>query len=72
MTTWKDVQSNWMHFKRAILNEWTELTEADLKKIAGKRAELQNTLAKRYEITKNEADLRIDSFLETQTPVKMK
>jgi uncharacterized protein YjbJ (UPF0337 family) len=63
---WDQIQLNWTIFKGKIRNNWAKLTDEDLTRIAGRRAELIGRLQARYGFAKAEAAREIDAWMRTQ------
>lgn len=59
---WDIVKGNWKQLRGHIQEEWGELTDDDLDRIAGKRDQLLGRLQEKYGITKDEANSRITDW----------
>jgi uncharacterized protein YjbJ (UPF0337 family) len=72
MTNWQEIEKHWADFKPRVRSQWPKLTDAQIDKIAGKRAVLAKSLQTDYKITHAEAEKQIDAFLKGLAPVKAK
>jgi uncharacterized protein YjbJ (UPF0337 family) len=63
---WDQIQVNWMLFKGKIRGNWVKLTDEDITRIAGRRAELVNRLRARYGFAKAEAEREIEAWTKAQ------
>jgi uncharacterized protein YjbJ (UPF0337 family) len=64
--TWDRFQFDWMHFKDKVRDNWRELTDEDLTRIGGRRAELIGRLQARYGFAKTEAERKADAWIRAQ------
>ena len=60
---WNQIEGNWKQFSGKIKEQWGELTDDDLTKIAGKREQLEGLLEKRYGLGKEEVKKQVDAFI---------
>jgi len=60
---WDQVKGNWKEFKGKVQQQWGELTDDDLDKVAGQQTELSGILQKRYGKSREEADRMIDDWM---------
>ena len=60
---WDQVKGNWKEFKGKVQQQWGELTDDDLDKVAGEQTELSGILQKRYGKSREEADRMIDDWM---------
>jgi uncharacterized protein YjbJ (UPF0337 family) len=60
---WNFIERNWNQLKGRIQDEWDELTDEDLVKIAGKREQLASKLAERYSMNEAVAEWEIDDWM---------
>jgi len=63
---WDQIQVNWMLFKGEIRNNWVKLTDEDLTRIGGRRAELIARLQARYGFGKAEAAREVEAWIRAQ------
>jgi uncharacterized protein YjbJ (UPF0337 family) len=63
--SWEDVGSDWEQRKAAAKEQWAELTDGDLRNIHGSRDLLADALHRRYGIAYEQAERRIDWWLQT-------
>jgi uncharacterized protein YjbJ (UPF0337 family) len=68
---WDQIQVNWMQFKGRIRDNWVKLTDEDLTRIGGRRAELRGRLQARYGFAKAEAEREIEAWLKAQRHVAL-
>jgi uncharacterized protein YjbJ (UPF0337 family) len=59
---WDQMKGNWREFKGRVKEQWGELTDDDLDRIAGRRDQLLGTLQNRYGRTKEVAEDEIRDF----------
>jgi uncharacterized protein YjbJ (UPF0337 family) len=57
------IEGNWNQLKVRIKDEWGQLTDDDLDKIAGKREQLASRLAELYGISEAMAEEEIDDWM---------
>jgi uncharacterized protein YjbJ (UPF0337 family) len=63
---WNVIEGNWKQLKGRIKEQWGELTDDDLDKIAGKREKLEGKLLKRYGLTKDIVRRNVDDWIKKQ------
>ena len=63
MLNWDRVEGNWKHFTGKVKEEWGKLTDDDLKRVGGKREQLEGLLQERYGYAKDQAKKSVDEFL---------
>lgn len=56
---WDQVKGNWTEFKGKVKQQWGELTDDDLDRMAGQRDQLIGQIQKRYGTTREEAERRV-------------
>lgn len=61
---WDIVEGNWKQFKGKVKEQWGDLTDDNLDKIAGKREQLSGKIQETYGVSKDEADQQITQFEE--------
>ena len=59
---WDRIEGNWKQLKGKIKEQWGELTDDDIDRIAGKRDQLSGRMQNAYGIGKDEADRQIDTW----------
>jgi len=64
---WDRIEGNWKQFKGKVKEQWGKLTDDELDQMAGKRTQLAGKLQERYGIAKDEAERRIDAWLDRQS-----
>ena len=63
---WNRIEGNWKQFKGKVKEQWGNLTDDDLEKIAGKRDQLEGKIQERAGITKDAARKDVDDWLKKQ------
>jgi uncharacterized protein YjbJ (UPF0337 family) len=63
---WDQVELNWMQFKDKLRQNWAKLTDEDITRINGRRAELAARLRERYGFAKAEAEREIEAWIKAQ------
>jgi len=63
---WDQIQVNWTMFKGKVRNNWVKLTDEDVTRIGGRRAELIRRLQARYGFAKAEAEREIEAWMRSQ------
>ncbi|HXQ83128.1 MAG TPA: CsbD family protein [Xanthobacteraceae bacterium] len=63
---WDQIQANWTMFKGKVRNNWVKLTDEDVTRIGGRRAELIRRLQARYGFAKAEAEREIEAWMRSQ------
>jgi len=53
---WEQVSGNWKQFKGKVREQWGDLTDDDMERIAGKRDQLVGIIQERYGIAKEKAE----------------
>ncbi|HTH15434.1 MAG TPA: CsbD family protein, partial [Magnetospirillum sp.] len=56
---WDQVKGNWTEFRGKVKEQWGELTDDDLDRMAGQRDQLIGQIQKRYGTTREEAERRV-------------
>lgn len=59
---WDIVEGNWKQFKGKVKEQWGELTDDDLDRIAGKRDQLSGRLQEAYGMGRDDAEKAIREF----------
>ncbi len=59
---WDQVKGNWTEFKGKVKQQWGELTDDDLDRMAGQRDQLVGQIQKRYGTTREEAERRVSEW----------
>jgi uncharacterized protein YjbJ (UPF0337 family) len=63
---WNIIEGNWEQLKGRIKEQWGQLTDDDLDKIAGKREQLEGKLQERYGLTKAIVRQNVDDWMKKQ------
>ena len=63
---WDQIQVNWMPFKDKVRDNWAKLTDEDVTRIGGRRAELIGRLRARYGFAEAEAVREVEAWLRAQ------
>ncbi len=58
------IKGNWHQLKGRIKEEWGDLTDDELLEAQGEVERLSGVIQEKYGITKDEAEKRVDSFVE--------
>lgn len=59
---WDQIAGNWKQATGKVKEEWGELTDDDITRIAGKRDQLVGTVQKKYGIAKEEAEDQVKKW----------
>lgn len=59
---WDQIEGNWKQFKGRVRQQWADLTDDDLDRVAGKREELLGRIQERYGIAKEDAEEELRDF----------
>jgi uncharacterized protein YjbJ (UPF0337 family) len=63
---WDQVEMNWLIFKGKLRQNWAKLTDEDITRINGRRAELAARLQERYGFARAEAEREIGAWVRSQ------
>jgi uncharacterized protein YjbJ (UPF0337 family) len=63
---WERIQTEWMHFKDRVRDNWVKLTDEDLTRIGGRREQLVGRLQARYGFAKAEAEREAEAWIRAQ------
>ena len=63
---WNRIEGNWKQFKGKIKEQWGNLTDDDLDKVAGRRDQFEGMIQQRYGISKDEARKKVDDWMTKQ------
>ena len=58
----QEIKQNWNTLKTSIKNEWQDLTEEEINKMEGNWDKMVDTLALKYELTKMEAEDKLNDW----------
>ena len=56
---WEQVESKWKQLMSSAKENWSKLTDDDLRKISGKREQLAGKIQETYGITRREAEKQV-------------
>ena len=59
---WDQVEGKWNQIKGAVKEKWGKLTDDDLEVIKGKKDQLIGKIQERYGITKEAAEIEVNSW----------
>jgi uncharacterized protein YjbJ (UPF0337 family) len=59
---WDRIEGNWKQLSGKVRAQWGKLTDDDLDVIDGRREELAGRIQEAYGVTKDEAEMQIDTF----------
>ena len=62
MMDWTRIQADWQHYKSLVRQRWMKLSAADLDLIAGRRELLAAHIQQTYGISKNAAQMQLESW----------
>ena len=60
--TWDSMASDWNQSQTKVRQRWGRLTDEDLRRINGKRTELVQVVAERYDIKRDQAESQVEDF----------
>lgn len=60
------LKGKWNQLKGEIRQQWGDLTDDDVDRIAGKRDELIGKLQERYAYSRDEAEREVNTFLDSR------
>ncbi|WGJ16142.1 CsbD family protein [Methylocapsa sp. D3K7] len=63
---WNRVEGNWKQLKGKVKEQWGNLTDDDLDKIAGKRDQLEGIIQERYGLNKDAVRKQLDDWVNKQ------
>lgn len=61
---WKQLEKNWKKMGERIQQKFSELSDEELDRIGGDRQKMQEYLQKHYDLKKEEAEKRLDTFMK--------
>jgi uncharacterized protein YjbJ (UPF0337 family) len=56
------MENDWDQSQTKVRQRWGRLTDEDLRRIKGKRAELVNVVSERYDIKRDQAESQVEDF----------
>ena len=65
---WDQAAGNWQQFRGKVKEQWGNLTDDELDRIAGQRDQLVGSIQKSYGITRDEADRRVKEWEKRGLP----
>ena len=63
---WSRIERDWNHYKVHVKERWERLSDQQIEATMGKRDELSLCVQKAYELSKQEADRRIEVWVLRQ------
>jgi uncharacterized protein YjbJ (UPF0337 family) len=60
--TWETMAGNWQDSQTKVRRRWSRLTDEDLRRVNGRRAELVMVVAERYGLKRDQAETQIEDF----------
>jgi len=60
---WDQIEGNWKEFKGKAQNQWGKLTDDEVDRVAGRRAELSGLIQQKYGKSREEAENEIDTWM---------
>ena len=64
---WERIAGNWKHYKQSVRSRWGRITEEELDLIGGRRAQLAAHIQELYGISKDAAQMQLESWQGVQT-----
>src|SRR2546428_13977984 len=64
---WERIAGNWKHYKQSVRQRWGRITEEELDLIGGRRAQLAAHIQELYGISKDAAQMQLESWQGIQT-----
>lgn len=61
---WTQIEGKWQHMTVKAKEQWTKLTDEDLKSVAGKEDQLIGKVQERYGVQKDEAKKQVAAWSE--------
>lgn len=58
----QEIKQNWNTLKTSIKNEWQDLTEEEINKMEGNWDKMVDSLALKYQLTKMEAEDKLNDW----------
>ena len=65
---WDIIEGKWDQFKGQLKSSFAKLTDDDLKNLSGKRERVIGKVQERYGVQKDEAERRIDAWIDGLGP----
>jgi uncharacterized protein YjbJ (UPF0337 family) len=65
---WDTIEGKWEQFKGQLKSSFGKLTDDDLQNLSGKRDRLVGKLQERYGVQKDEAERRLDAWINGLGP----
>jgi uncharacterized protein YjbJ (UPF0337 family) len=59
---WDQIEGRWKQLKGNVRQQWGQLTDDDLDRIAGQRTELVGKLQARYGLAREEAEKQVEEW----------
>lgn len=59
---WNQIEGNWKKFSGKVRENWGDLTDDDIDKIAGKREQLLGRIQERYGINREAAEDQVKAW----------
>lgn len=64
------LEGKWKQLRGKVREEWGELTDDELDQIAGRRDQLVGKVQERYGYTREEAERRVDDWMDRTEPTE--
>ena len=64
---WERIAGNWQHYKPSVRQRWGRITDEELDLIGGRRAQLAAYIQELYGISKDAAQMQLESWQGVQT-----
>ena len=59
---WERIAGNWQHYKPSVRQRWGRITDEELDLIGGRRAQLAAHIQELYGISKDAAQMQLESW----------
>lgn len=66
---WQHIERNWQHYRHSVRSRWGRITEDELDLIAGRREQLAGHIQETYGISRNLAQMQLESWQGVQQAI---
>lgn len=63
---WDAIEGKWKQLKGSVREQWSELSDADVDEVGGKKDQLVGKLQQRYGYAKTEAEQQVNDWMQRQ------
>lgn len=60
---WDQIEGNWKQFKGRVREQWGDLSDDEVDRVAGRRENLEGLIQERYGKSREEAKRAVDDWL---------